>query len=419
MIKKIIKKIIGQDNITFAKQNLKFIRDKKYLHSHSRIQIENKSLLYKTFAQVNKHVFFGYYDLSQFDKDEKRLLVHVVKKGADPAKDKAELGYFYVTSGDYVPLAHTNAWCWQQGARLRWHPTRMNTVLFNDMRNGKYLTRMVDLETRKTTSIIESALYDIDATGTFGLSVNFSRLQRLRPGYGYSTSPDTTIGQAAPIDDGIFYVDIINNNRELLVSLADLAKNVDDSIADEHYINHVSISPDGTKFMFFHIWTLKGSTRWKTRLYVYDLEDKKLNVLEKQDRVSHYNWIGNDKLLVTCWDKSRKQYYCIYDVHSGEKTILKDDNLTHDGHPSFIQDKNIFISDTYPLKNNMQNLFEYDLASNKYKPIVKLYSEPRLFDEKRCDLHPKVSASRKYITIDTTYQNGERQVMLIKNWEIK
>ena len=416
MIKQTIKKIIGQKNITFTKQNLKALKDKKYLHGHSRIQVVNDALLYQKYAQKDKHVFFGYYDISQFDEKEERLLVHVVKKGADASKDKAELGYYYAASGQYVPFAHTNAWCWQQGARLRWHPTQENTVLFNDMRDGKYFTRVHDLELGKTTSIIRYPLYDIDADGTFGLSVNFSRLQRLRPGYGYSTLPDQTAGQAAPADDGIFYVDIARNKGKLLISLADLAAEVNDPIADEHYINHVSISPDGKRFMFFHIWTLKEDTHWKTRLCVYDLESNDLKVLEKEDRVSHYDWIGNDRLIITCWDQDRKQYYCTYDVNTGEKSRIENKDLSHDGHPTYLQDENIFISDTYPLGNDMQTLFEYDMKNDAYKQIIRLYSEPKLYDEKRCDLHPRVSASRKYITLDTTCQNGVKQVMLIKNW---
>lgn len=419
MIKQAIKKIIGQENITFVRQNLKAIKDRKYLHGHARIQVVNNNLLYQKYAQKDKHVFFGYYDIPQLDAREERLLVHVVRKGADASKDRAELGYCCVASGRYVPCAHTNAWCWQQGSRLRWHPTERDTVLFNDMRNGRYLTRVVNLEAGKTLSVIREPLYDLDPTGTFGLSVNFSRLQRLRPGYGYSTLPDQTAGQAAPAADGIFYVDIAKNKEELIISLADLAAEVKDPSADEHYINHVSISPDGKKFMFFHIWTLKEDTHWKTRLCVYDLERGELKVLEEQDRVSHYDWIGSDRLIITCWDKDRRQYYCTYDVITGEKARLANKELAHDGHPTYLPAEDIFISDTYPLANDMQTLFEYDVKKDSYRPIIRLYSEPKLYDEKRCDLHPRLSASGKYITLDTTCQHGVKQVLLIKNWRDK
>lgn len=416
MIKKVIKKIIGQGNITFTKQQVKFLQDKVYLLSHPNIYTEIKDLSYLKYSQPGKNIFFGYYDISQFDKAEERLLVHVVKKDADTKTDKAELGYYFFESGEYIPFAETKAWCWQQGARLRWHPQNDNIVLFNDMCNGQYITRVFDVKNRSIIANIRAPLYDIDVTASYGLSLNFSRLQRLRPGYGYNTLPDKTAGQVAPNNEGIFYVDLVCNKKELIISLADLAKEIVDSHADEHYINHISISPDGRKFMFFHIWTLKDDTHWKTRLCVYNLDNCKLSVLEKTDRVSHYDWLGNEGLIVTCWDENWRQYYCTYNIETGEKVVLKDNHLVHDGHPTKLDNEANIISDTYPLKHDMQTLFEYNLDKKCYRPIIAVYSNARLYDEKRCDLHPRVSPSKKYITLDTTCENGVRQILLIKNW---
>ncbi|MCD7777447.1 MAG: hypothetical protein LUH47_02970 [Clostridiales bacterium] len=95
---------------------------------------------------------------------------------------------------------------------------------------------------------------------------------------------------------------------------------------------------------------------------------------------------------------------------------MKNENLTHDGHPSFYGDEKYFISDTYPLAYDMQTVFEYDFMNNKYRPLIILYSDPRLYEEKRCDLHPRVSKSEKYITIDTTFENGCKEILLLKGW---
>lgn len=416
MIKKMIKKVIGQNNITAVKQNVRFLRDKRYLKSHCQIECMESGVLYQKFKQDGKHVFFGYYDIQQFDKIERRMLVHVVGEKASPKFASAELGYYDVINNTYTHFTTTSAWCWQQGARLRWHPIENDKVIFNDVESGAYICKVMDLKSKKICKQYCCALYDIDSLATYGLSLNFSRLQRLRPGYGYGVLKDDTIDNKAPEGDGIFYVDLRNNTKRLIVSLKELAAQVSDPLADQHYINHISISPNGTKFMFFHIWTLVGDTHWRTRLCVYSITDGTMQIIEETDRVSHYDWKSDNELLVTCWGKDKKQYYCLYDLSRKRKCILKDKRLMHDGHPSTLKDESIFVSDTYPLDNDMQTLFKYDLLKEEYTQVMKVYSDPRLFDEKRCDLHPRVSNSEKYITIDSTCENECRQVLLIRNW---
>ncbi|MCD8019184.1 MAG: hypothetical protein LUF92_06245 [Clostridiales bacterium] len=416
MVKKIIKAVVGQSRITAVKQQMKFIQDVGYFRGNPRIKVAESDLLYQKFSRKDKHVFFGYYDISQFDAAEKKFLVHCVKKGADAHKDKAELGFYTVDTCKYTPFASTDAWCWQQGARLRWHPYDTSVVLFNDVDKGRYVTRLFDIKKRREVRVLCDALYDVSLDFTYGLSLNFSRLQRLRPGYGYSVLPDKTAVMTAPADDGIFYVDLKKNKKKLLISLAELASEVSDPQADQHYINHISISPDGKKFMFFHIWTLKGDTHWRTRLCVYDIRNGKMDVLEKKDRVSHYDWKNDNEILATCWNRKKVQYYCLYDIAKKKKTVLRNKQLYHDGHPSVFSEERYFISDTYPLNHDMQTLFEYDFVTDHYRPLMNLYSDARLYDEKRCDLHPRVSRSEKYITLDTTCENGCKQVLLIKNW---
>lgn len=169
--------------------------------------------------------------------------------------------------------------------------------------------------------------------------------------------------------------------------------------------------------MFFHIWTIKGDTHWATRLCIYNLKHRQMSVLEKQDRVSHYAWKNDNELIVTCWDAQKRQYYCLYHCEDGNKHILKHDDLCHDGHPAILRDGKSFVSDTYPLAHDMQTVFEYEFHTNLYRPLIRLYSDARLYDEKRCDLHPRISPGEKYITMDTACENKCRQVLLLKNWK--
>ena len=246
------------------------------------------------------------------------------------------------------------------------------------------------------------------------MSLNFARLQRLRPGYGYNTLDDLTINDNAPKDDGIFLVDLISQDSHLIIKLRDLALKVDPDFKFPHYINHISISPDGKHFIFFHVWQLENEYHWKTRLYVSDIKGKELKLLESKHKVSHYTWKNNEEILITCYD-NKIQYYAIYNIHTKEKKIVNIESLNLDGHPTFFKNKELIISDTYPKKYNYQTLYIHNLKKNENRELLRLYSDPRMYGEKRCDLHPRLSPSEKYIICDSTFESGLRKIILIKN----
>ena len=86
----------------------------------------------KLYSIKNKNVFFGYYDLQQYNSEATKILAHVVDKNANPSKDEAMLVWFDVFNGNMHEIAKTKAWCWQQGARLRWNPLDENEIIYNE-----------------------------------------------------------------------------------------------------------------------------------------------------------------------------------------------------------------------------------------------------------------------------------------------
>lgn len=413
----ILEKLLGHGKYMALKQHIKYVRDKKYLFKHKRIDIQNPNIATVILEQTDKHVFFGYYDIPQLNSFENKALVHVIPKSADTKRDFAEIGWYDLNSLSYKKLGTTKAWSWQQGSRLRWWPMDEDYIAYNDVVENEYVCKKINILSGDISRVYCRALYDIDPTGTYGLSLNFSRLQRLRPGYGYSYLPDDTAEQNVPSKDGIFYVDLVKNKSFLLISLERLADECKHGDALQHYINHISISPDGEKFMFFHIWTLGSSTRWKTRLCVASKDGKEFTVLEATDQVSHYDWIDNSHILVTGYTPERKQIYSVYDVDNNSKQILDFSFLNKDGHPSVLRDKNIFVTDTYPKDHDMQMLFECNIKSRSSRSLLNIYSTPLMYEEKRCDLHPRISESESIITIDSTFKDNIRKVILIKNWK--
>ncbi len=399
-----IKRILGKRNIHLLKtvrQWGKYAID-RVCGNYGHIKCEKA---YSIYSIPHKHVFFGYYDLQQLNSEKDKLLVHVLSKKAVAGRTPVTIAYIDKKSGKFNTIAQSNAWSWQQGARLRWSNVEKGRVYFNNHDDNGYCCELRSLK-GELIKRYPWAFYDISPDEKYGLTLNFSRLQRLRPGYGYCNEEDRTKGINYPNYDGITYVDLVTQESSLLVSLKELAdlNNLDGSC--QGYINHISISPDGSKFIFFFLWTENDYLPWKNCLYCYDFNKRELVLVENAVIVSHYCWLSNNEVFIT----SISGEYYKYSLDNGKRERLNNRYLCHDGHPSPMGDGSL-LTDTYPLKNDYQTVFITDADGNKRSVILEIYSDPRLFEEKRCDTHPRVSKDHDYVTVDSTYRMGERCVV--------
>ena len=142
------------------------------------------------------HVYRGYYDLNYLNSG--RFLCHRLPVGAtDNRGTKCDIGYYDLEAMKFHKVADTNAWCWQQGSRLRWHPIEKNRILFNSIEGDHYCAKICDTDGNQIR-IIDRPLYDVTPDFKYGISLNYSRLQRMRPGYGYNYVEDETKDVYAP-----------------------------------------------------------------------------------------------------------------------------------------------------------------------------------------------------------------------------
>lgn len=368
---------------------------------------------YNVISHSKKHVFAGYYDLQNVSFDGVKMCYLVVPRNGLPKINKAAIYIYDTNTRTSKRIGSTSAWCWQQGCRLRWMPESSSKLIYNDFIGGKYLSRVVDINSGDISEFAPIALYDISFAAKTGLSLNFQRLQSLRPGYGYCKRKGLTKLSVAPRDDGVLAVDLNTNEVKLLYTLQELAAQVVSKPTDFHYINHISVAPDGKRFMFFHLWTKGPLDMWRMRLLVSDIDGTNLIELEREDIISHYSWIDNNRLMVTKV-ADKKPCYIIYDLATGDKRLIQNDKLINDGHPSFCENKKTFVSDTYPLENCMQTLFLSSIDNNMYVPILKSFSDPRLYIEKRCDMHPRLDEKHDLINLDSTFSGGLRRIIILK-----
>jgi len=369
----------------------------------------------KIYSKPDGHVFFGYYEVPQFSHNEKMLLATMaplIRKTPGP-QDSLRVGFFDLRQDvtEFREIGSTNTWCWQQGSRLQWYPySGDQTVLYNTIVDGEYGCVIQNIYSGKIVKSLNRPIYAVSRDGKWGLSLDFSRLQRIRPGYGYNVLPDISTDDLAPAKDGIWRLDIQTGEEKLLFSVNDIVGVEPDETMDgaEHYFNHILFNPAGNRFMFFHIWQLADKQR-NIRLFTCGINGNELRILNNSGYVSHYCWKDNNQLLAYATVSGSGTGYYLYDDISGKIQTFGEGLLSEDGHPSFLPDERHLITDTYPDKYGEQSLLLYDFKSHDLTVLDKEFSPVKFVGETRCDLHPRVSPSGKYISIDYII-NGKRAI---------
>src|SRR5262245_22653241 len=78
----------------------------------------------RTLGVEGHHCFFGYYDVTPFDKSGSRLLAGLrsTALGKRAAGTPLQVGYFDLRDAEsrFFACGETRTWCWQQSARLQW-----------------------------------------------------------------------------------------------------------------------------------------------------------------------------------------------------------------------------------------------------------------------------------------------------------
>lgn len=356
------------------------------------------------------HTFFGYYDITPFNINNELIYLEV-----PDGQPSANIVWNKLDGSDRKIVAKTNAWNTQQGARLRWYPGQQNVICFNDFVNNQYINRRINLETSEE-KIISEPVYDISPDGRWGVTLNFERLGVLRPGYGY-TNRDY-VQETGLSNEGISLVEMSTGTKERLLTYHDIASALGLIIDDysSFYINHLSFSPDGSKFLFF--W-LKNIPNWaEAALLTYDIKTGKIVVLEKELRVSHYTWLDNDTILCTAIaGTSIYDMKCRYYIYKegNNRQVIGGNVLLRDGHPTLYK-TGIILTDTYPDKHSFQELFLYDMNNNTKKRLVYSFSVPVKDGVYRTDMHPRFNVNKTIICYDANVC-GHRHLYILKNWD--
>ncbi len=404
-------------------------------------------------GEDEQHHFFGYYNKSPWDKTSRYLLAQrVPMMTADlTGKEFAEVGYFDLENKDlFQVIGKTSAWNWQMGSQLQWlEGKNERQVIYNTRASQRNTVRAVypdfvstiyNVDTGQTREL-PMPVYVVAPSSEYALCVDYSRFQVTHPTIGYAATKAEPTLENAPLNDGIFRMDLEMEEAELILSLDDLrdfqpVKSMDKAI---HWVTHLEINPSSSRFLFIHRWTerVEDETCFLHRLFTVNPDGSDLRLLECTDhplpqlemafdqnavgtfdyeksdyQISHPAWKNNHQVIV--WGPHNERIgYHLYHDQSGEVSIVGEQYLTENGHMSYFVDGRWLLSDTYPDEvSNERLLILYDVENDRRYDIGSFYTDPNLGKPNRCDLHPRWRPDRRQVCIDSVHESM-RQMYLI------
>jgi len=377
----------------------------------SRNKIKSEGELIRLTPDDGLEYFFGYYDKCPWDAEEGRLIALRVRQSAkSPApKEPGEL-VLLDPSGEKPPrpIATVHAWNVQQGCMAQWlGPDFRRFVLFNDFREGRYCSVIYDTEAMAEVKTLPLPVYDVAKDGSFALSLDFSRLHRLRPGYGYSNLPDATAGQLCPDAPCIWRMELADGRVTPLLKYTDFANFEPDGRMEgaEHKVNHLMLSPDGRRFMVLHRWFQKGHKH--TRLVTVSSDGTDMYNLSDDDFASHSFWKDDTHILSFLRKRATGDHYYLMKDRSPEYRLLWPE-LRTDGHCSYSPDGRV-VTDSYPNRARLSSVFVCSDDANRTQRMARVLSPLKYVGDCRCDLHPRWNRAGDAVCIDSTHEG--RRVM--------
>lgn len=379
-------------------------------------RIKSEGNIIRISPNEKSEFFFGYYDKCPWDITGRYMLCMKAQNTWSDVSPKHKLQILLIdTHNNKVKvIAESSSWNVQQGCMAQWlGPDFKERIIYNDYRNGNYCSIILNVFTGKEEKIITSPIYAVSNDGKTALTLDFSRLYRLRPGYGYYNLPEKTANERIPDKTCIWKINIENSEVSPLLKYTDFAyfEQRKEMINAEHKVNHLMISPNGKRFMVLHRW-FEGHRKY-TRLVTCNVDGTDIYVLSDDDMVSHCYW-KNDNEIIAFENKKDggTGYYLMKDKTQEHKRLWP--QISNDGHPSYCPtDSSLVVFDTYPNRARIQEIKIARDTETEVKTIAKIFAPFKYDNDTRCDCHPRWSRDGSMICFDAAFE-GHKGLYVVK-----
>ena len=163
-----------------------------------------------------RHHWFGYYDKLQFDPSARYALGMEAdfEHRAPTPEDVIRIGMVDLADGDrWIELGESRAWGWQAGCMLQWLPQSAHEIIWNDRVDDRFVSYILNIDTGQKR-LLPQPIFTLSPDGCSALSIDFHRLEDMRPGYGYMGIRDPWYDVMAPEETGIHTVDLRTGERQ-------------------------------------------------------------------------------------------------------------------------------------------------------------------------------------------------------------
>ena len=367
-----------------------------------------------------EHLFASYYGINSWSADQRYVTVleTPIKYRLPTENDPAMLGLVDLETNDFIPLAETRAWNFQQGCMAHWLGTHPNSrIIYNDLVDGKYVSIIMDVHTKQKIKTIPYPVCAVSPSGKEAVSINFSRLRTTRESYGYGgDGQDAQLSVPFPRNDGLFLVDLETGKGKLLVSINEVKEHVPEvREGGIEYFNHILFSREGGRIF----WLARAIPQRNTTAFTVNRDGKNLQRCFPDGwGGSHFDWLNENELMITGRYKAESNAHILFTVGQDNYRRLGNGLLDYDGHGTFSPDGKWMVTDTYPGNGylNEQKLYLMHMKTEAVLPLGR-YVHPAKFRENgkdaQCDLHPRWSPKGDIIGFNSVF-TGERQVYILK-----
>jgi len=375
-------------------------------------KISNPEMITK---EGKEHFFASYYGITSFNNSQRyvTILETDIKHKLPDEREPATLGLVDLTSNEFIPLTTTRAWNFQEGCMAHWLDD--SKIIFNDYRNGKFVSIILDSKTKKELKIIPHPVSGISPNGKEALSLNYSRLRVTRTDYGYGgNGQDAQKDIQFPPNDGLFVINLETGAATLIVSL-DRIKNMVPPFSKPsiEYFAHTRFNKDGSKIF----WLARGYPEWNTSAFTVNRDGSNLQRCFPDGwGGSHYDWLNTEELMITANFDGKQYAHILFTVGKKDYKKLGNGSLDFDAHGTFSPDQKWMVTDGYPDKvTGDQKVYLMAMETGETR-LIGTFNEPKEYSNNglwRCDIHSRWSPKGNMIGFNST-KTGSRQVYIYK-----
>lgn len=384
---------------------------------------------YAVTCAPHDHFMANYFGINAWSPDGRYLAVLETDiNGRVPEEgEAATLALVDLQDGNkLIPIGKTLCWNFQEAAMFHWLPWEDGACIFNDCRDGKFVSVVYNWKTG-TERIIPYPVSAVSKDGTKAVSVNYARLRLCRPDYGYAgKGQDPLRDDIWPDSDGLWVVDLRTGEGRLILSVRDAAAQMT-QIEDPKglaYFCHTVLSKNAKK-IFFLARTVENLDEqvekfghvkaWRTSAFTIDIDGNNLRRCYPDGwEGSHFNWLDDETIAVTArWNAGKCWAHTIFKVGEEDKVRhLAPGLLDWDGHLVFSPNGKFLCSDGYWNSNKERNFVLIRVEDEAVRSLGT-YFVPEEYQEQysRCDLHARWRPDGSQIAFNSVHE-GTRQVYI-------